>query len=127
MGWLGRCGSDSSCFSHARKACRMNVAHTFEITDEETKAGTRGSSGLCFCAVLLRSVQVELDDLDGIGRQGHGEIAACVVQRGLNRDDPFGIINGVGGLGVGRADANELRISCWVRTRQRQCQRLGIR
>ena len=62
-------------------------------------------------------MQVKLDDLDRVGRKGEGEVAARVVQRGLDRNDPFGIFDGVGGLGVRRADANDFCIGCWVRAR----------
>ena len=61
-------------------------------------------------------MQVELDDLDGVRRQLEGEVAAHVVQCGLDGDDAFGVVDGVCGLGIGRADAHELGVSGGVRS-----------
>lgn len=71
-------------------------------------------------------MQLELDDLDGVGRQRNGEVAARIVEGRFDRNDPFGIVDGVGGLSVRRADANDLCIGCGVRARQCQRQWLWI-
>ena len=42
---------------------------------------------------LSGSVEVELNDLDRVGRQGQREIVADLVQDGLDRNDAFGIVD----------------------------------
>ena len=71
-------------------------------------------------------MQVELDDLDGVGRESDGEVAADIVQGRFRRDDSSGSVDGVGGLCVGGADANEFCIRSRVNARECEVERLGI-
>ena len=53
------------------------------------------------------SIQVEIEDLDGVARHGMGEGGGGVVDGGGNRDDTGGIGDGVCGLGSWRVEGGD--------------------
>lgn len=106
--------------------CGSSFDIRFALTDEFGKAAKAGTLEFRPSFRVSGSVEVELNDLDGVGRKSEREVAAHVVQGRLDGNYASGVVDGVGGLRIGCAETNEFRISRRMGAGEREPNRLWV-